>query len=610
MTRRLVALVGAWSFVLAGLTLVGPATPSALGHSQLVTSVPAAGEVVDASPTEIRLVFSEPIEPRYTKLDLIGPDGATIGSRIGSPDPADPYSLVAPVDGLADAIYTVNWRALSAADGHTTSGFLTFGVGDVDVPVQGGGSTVTGGSIHGGHDATTAFLETESRIVGDAGLLLAFGLPIIGWLVLRDRRSVGIAKVVAASLAIAAVGAGGLLVLGGNEVGSDPIAYAMGARTGQLLLVRMVIAALAAIASWILASRQPGVSVALGAASAVVGLVLLTIGSHAASYGSPAPAVAIVVHLLAAGVWLSGLLVVAWLAILGGRAEWTPSRIVPRFSALALVSVGLIGLTGVFSDWVHTGTLVSIETPYSTTLLVKSGLAIGAFAIGGLNYLSGGRDADRRFRPRVAVEAGLALGAVVATGILASGSPPAGEKPIAIAPAVSSAASSGPTPGFQLAPGRPGPTRFVVSIQAMASARQVELQLQRLDQPGETRLELTPVVGVPGEFATGGGMLPAGSRWDASIVLRDGDGEERSRTRYSFALDASGVNEGRLGPAIDPVAIVAIVLLVAAALGLAFGLGGGVLPRVDPSTSRISVLAGSVLAAAVGATILLGGGPP
>jgi hypothetical protein len=143
-----------------------------------------------------------------------------------------------------------------------------------------------------------------------------------------------------------------------------------------------------------------------------------------------------------------------------------------------------------------------------------------------------------------------------------------------------------------------------------ASAEQIELHLHRLDQPGETRLELAPVAGFAGEFAAGGGRPPAGSRWDASVVLRDGEGTERSRTRYSFALDATGVNEGRLGPAIDPAAIVAIVLLVAAALGLAFGLGGGVLPRVDPSTSRISVLAAAVLAAVVGATILLGGGPP
>jgi methionine-rich copper-binding protein CopC/putative copper export protein len=605
--RRLVALVAAWGFVLAGPALVGPATPVVLGHSQLVTSVPAAGDVAAASPTEIRLVFSEPIEPAYTKLDLIGPDGATIASSIGDRDPRDQYTLVAPVSGLGDGVYMVNWRALSAADGHTTSGFFTFGVGDVSPPAQNGGSTVVGGSIHAGHDATTAFLETESRIVGDLGLLLAFGLPIIGWLVLRDLGAVGLAKVVAIALGLAAIGAGGLLVLGSGEVGSDLVTFATSARAGQLLAARFVLALLAVIVVWMAAPARPRLALLIGGLAGLVTIVLLTVGSHAAGFGSPSPAVAIVVHLMAAGVWLSGLLVVAWLAIAGGPPERSLVTIVPRFSALALVAVGLIGLTGVYADWVHTRTLVSLETPYSTTLLVKAGLALTAFAIGGLNYRSGGRDGTERFRPRVALEAGLALAVVIATGVLASGSPPSAELPVAIAPAASTAASAGPSPSLELAPGRPGPTRFVVTLDAAAAHDTVELQLQRLDQPGGSRLTLTPVAGRDGQFAAGGGLLPAGSRWDASVTLRDHAGAEQSRTRFSFALDATGVSEGRATPVVDPALVVAVILLVAAALGLAFGLGGGVLPRVEPAASRAAVVAGSVVGALLGVTILVGG---
>jgi copper transport protein len=607
MSRRLATLVAAWVFLLAGPALVGPATPVVLGHSQLVTSMPAAGEVVTSSPAEIRLVFSEPIERGYTRLDLIGPNGTTIGSGVGSPDPTDPYTLVAPVSALDAGVYTVNWRALSAADGHTTSGFFTFGVGDVSPPTQGGGSGAVGGSIHAGHDEVTVFLETESRIVGDLGLLLAFGLPVIAWLVLRDPRAVGVARVVAGALGLAAVGAGGLLVLGGNELGSDIMAYATGARTGQLLLARLLVTTLAAIVVWLSTPARPLLALGVGGVAGLLGIVLLTTASHAAGYGTPAPAVAIVVHLMAVGTWLSGLLVVAWLAIAGGPPERSIASIVPRFSALALVSVGLIGLTGIYSDWVHTRTLVSVETPYSTTLLVKTGLALGAFALGGLNFLSRGQDGDRRFRPRIALEAGLALSVLVATGVLASGSPPSGELPVGIAPATSSAGSAGPAPALALAPGRPGPTRFLVTVARAVDHEGVELQLQRLDQPGESRLQLLPVAGRPGEFAAAGGLLPAGSRWDASAVIRDHEGTELSRTRYSFALDASGVSEGRATLAIDPAVVVAVILLVAAAIGVAFALGGGALPRVDAAASRVSIIAGSVVGAILGATILLGG---
>jgi copper transport protein len=605
MTRRLTALVAVWATLLAGPVLVGPATPVARGHSQLVTSVPAAGEVVATSPAELRLVFSEQIDGAYTSLDLVGPDGSTIAADVGAPDPVDPYTLLAPLGPLPDGLYTVIWRALSAADGHTTSGFFTFGVGDIDPPAQGGAST-GGGSIHAGHDETSAFLETESRIVGDLGLLLAVGLPLVAWFVLRAPSSTGIGKVVAGALGLAAAGAAGLLVLGASDVDSNVVSYATGSRTGQLLLGRVVVGALAGVVIWWLAPRRPRFALGLGAVAGVVGVVLLAAGSHSAGFGAIAPIVAIFVHVVAVAIWVSGVLVIGWLVIAGGPPDRALSTVVPRFSALALVSVGLFGLTGIYADWIHTRTLISLDTPYGTTLFVKIMLVLGALALGGLNYLSGARAADRRFRPRVTVEAGLALAVVVATGVLASGSPPAGDLPVRIATALSSAHQGDTAPVLEVAPGRPGPTRFVVTVEG-SSPEVVELRLQRLDQPGETRLDLSPVDGLDGRFEASGGLLPAASRWDASVVLRDAEGTERARTRYSFALDDRGVSEGRSTPAIDPTLIVAVILLVAAALGFAYAIGGGVLPRVDAAASRVAVIVGSSVGAVLGVTILLGG---
>jgi hypothetical protein len=92
--------------------------------------------------------------------------------------------------------------------------------------------------------------------------------------------------------------------------------------------------------------------------------------------------------------------------------------------------------------------------------------------------------------------------------------------------------------------------------------------------------------------------------------VRDHAGTEIGRTRYSFALDVTGVSLGRARPTIDPAVVVAIALLVAAALGLAFAIGGGVLPRVDAVASRVGLIAGSIVGAILGATILLGGRGP
>ena len=604
MNRRLVALSAVWSIVLAGLTLVGPATPRAVGHSQLVTSVPAAGDVVASPPSDLRLVFSEPIEAAYTRLDLLDSTGKTVVSGVGAPDPADSHSLIAPIPHLADGIYTVDWRALSASDGHTTSGFFTFGVGNVTPPPV-GGSTVDAGSIHAGHDAATTFLETESRIAGDFGLLLALGLPIVGWLVLRHPRSVGVAQLSAASLGIAVVGAVGLIILGGLGVGFDPISYVAESRTGQLLLARAAVGIAAIVIVLVLARTRPSLASAIAAGAALFGVVLVALGGHAAAYDSPAPIAAVVVHLVGAAAWLTGILVLAWLAISGTPPDRPLAVLVPRFSAVGLVSVALIVLTGVYSDWLQTRTLISVDTPYEATLLVKIGLAIGAFSLGAFNYVSGGRATDRRFRPRVVVESGLAIAVLVATGVLASGSPPAEEQPVQIAVAPSSVLAGATPPVLELAPGRPGPTRFVV-VATIPTGASVELELQRLDASGDSRIQLQGGL-TPGTYEAGGGLLPAGSRWDASVVVHDQNGGELSRTRFSFALDSEGISEGRATAVVDPALAVAVMLLIGAALGLAFTLGGGSLPRVDPAASRIAVLGGSAAGTVLGVLALFGG---
>ena len=66
------ALAAAVLLLLVGPVVAGPSLfPGDLvsAHAQLVSSSPGAGDVVPTSPTEIRLVFSEPLEPeRLTEL--------------------------------------------------------------------------------------------------------------------------------------------------------------------------------------------------------------------------------------------------------------------------------------------------------------------------------------------------------------------------------------------------------------------------------------------------------------------------------------------------------------------------------------------------------------
>ena len=339
-----------------------------------------------------------------------------------------------------------------------------------------------------------------------------------------------------------------------------------------------------------------------------MGLVLLGLGGHAAAYASPAPVGAILVHVAAASVWFAGVVGLVDITVFG-RRHWRPAlgRLVPRFSALALVSIGLIGLSGLYLAWVQTRDLTSVGNPYSAALALKVALVGGALVLGGLNYLDGGRRPGwlGGFHRRVGVEAALAIGVLVASGNLASASPPAQERPVPIAPAVSTAGRTLDAT-LEIQPGRPGPNRFWVELANPAGSGSVELILQRLDGTGDTRLRLRPA-DEPGRYVADGGLLPADSRWDGSVVLNGASGAEMGRARFQFALDDESIIEGRATPPLDPALIAALLLLVGALLGATYVLAGGAIPQVERRAGRVAALAGSAVGGALGVLLLTAG---
>ena len=150
-----------------------------------------------------------------------------------------------------------------------------------------------------------------------------------------------------------------------------------------------------------------------------------------------------------ASIWLGGLVLLGALTDFGGKSRLEPGalgRVVPRFSALALVSVALIALTGIYADWVQTRDPLGFDTPYEINLLVKILVFALALAVGLVNYLDGGRELGRRLglSRRLLVELVLGVAVLAITANLTSGSPTGSDRPVAIAPAPSSVVSAEP----------------------------------------------------------------------------------------------------------------------------------------------------------------------
>jgi len=101
---------------------------TAFAHALLQKAVPAVGGTVAASPAEIRLKFSEGVEPRFSGIALATEAG--VAQLTGQPavDPADDSVLIVKIgQALKPGVYTVTWHAVSV-DTHRTQGAFNFTV--------------------------------------------------------------------------------------------------------------------------------------------------------------------------------------------------------------------------------------------------------------------------------------------------------------------------------------------------------------------------------------------------------------------------------------------------------------------------------------------------
>jgi methionine-rich copper-binding protein CopC len=113
--------------VLAAAALGVPAA-GALAHAFLDQAVPPVGGAVPTSPKEIRLTFTEGVEPRFSGIEITTGDGRAILTGPAIVDPGDDKQLVLAVPPLALGRYRVSWHVVSV-DTHRTEGDYTFIVG-------------------------------------------------------------------------------------------------------------------------------------------------------------------------------------------------------------------------------------------------------------------------------------------------------------------------------------------------------------------------------------------------------------------------------------------------------------------------------------------------
>jgi len=101
--------------------------PSVWAHAFLDHAEPAVGITVDTPPTEIKIWFTEKLEPAFSQIQLFDHHGKPATQAHATVDPSDPSLLRLEVPALAPGDYKVTWKVMSV-DTHMTVGNFTFTV--------------------------------------------------------------------------------------------------------------------------------------------------------------------------------------------------------------------------------------------------------------------------------------------------------------------------------------------------------------------------------------------------------------------------------------------------------------------------------------------------
>lgn len=385
--------------LLAGIGLLTSAPP-AQAHAFLVQSDPAPGARLETPPRQVRLWFSEPVDPRLSGIEVYDAARRRVDRGDLTADPADPRRLQVTLEPLSEGAYTVVWQAFSRVDGHLTRGFFGFAVGQAAIPTASGVATALplwAAGAQGVHRIVFLILvglllfhewvfRPAAEAAGPAGAPLARlgarGLLLalaVGW----------IAEALQAAAQVSALGrdlpptAQAALL---ERVGGE--ALARGAMVGGAAFLTGVAPEAAA------GLGLPKVLLALGA------LAIFSLTSHGAAVGALPVWLADFLHRTAAAFWAGGLFGMA--AALGAlralppeaRRMWLAAA-VPRFSRLAFLAVFLLALTGLYHAWVEVGTPDRLMgTLYGRLLIAKSSLLLMLLPIAAWNRF--------RMRPRLA----------------------------------------------------------------------------------------------------------------------------------------------------------------------------------------------------------------
>ncbi|MBT98962.1 MAG: hypothetical protein CL902_10095, partial [Dehalococcoidia bacterium] len=572
--------------------------PTVFAHANVASSEPPANAELDVPPEQIVIWFTEPLEPALSQIEVLNSEGSRMDNDDSLIDRVDPSVMSVTLGDLENGTYTVVWKNVSTVDGHRVRGSFIFSVGEplsgaapVEIAEQGllqspsepvirwlvllGGLALVGGlgfhllvlrpvlTSQGAPDSVSSLIPTAQILVSRLMLLAAVVAVLASLAQLIVQASVVHEISVADSF-----GDPVKTILTNTDWGRVWL-WRMGALAAALVVVVLVA---------VLAHRRqdgplgqlylPVIAMGLGAGM----LFSISWTSHGAAVAGieTTSIVSDFIHLVAASFWVGGILVFLATILLVNRSLSREHRslalagVTPRFSAVAVISMGILIITGSYGAWAQVTIVEAFATPYGWSLVGKLALVTVILIIGSFNLLwirkrlATNPQASTWLGRLIAVEAVVAVLIVVSVGVLTSLEPArqvASREGLGVADYLKfSDTAEGTDIELVVEPGTVGTNRLLITLEdrfgkPLTDAEDVSVDLTSLDVDLGKTTFVSQNLG-DGQYVIEEALFNIAGAWQASVIVRRSDAFD-ARTAFRF-IAAKTTSSGSAVIAPDP----------------------------------------------------------
>ncbi|EAF2742855.1 copper resistance protein [Listeria monocytogenes] len=382
------------SFFLIILYLLIVPVQHVSAHAYLENSNPADQSHIQTAPEKVTLVFNEEIEADFPLIEVKDSSGKQVETGKTTVSKKNNHMVEAslPADLKAD-VYSVSWRVVSA-DGHAVTGIISFKLGDTKATFQAAEVPSSGTDLQISSIQKAILYIGFSLFIG----VLLFGLGLYPRKEqITEKISGRLKKVTWIALALLGVALFMQLFIQtsittgvsiSESFGPSKLAAFLTTKTGHIWISEFIVWLLLAIFTIMMFFKKKQWSwFSLLIESALIGYLIFAKaqnGHAAASADKIVSITADMLHMIAASVWVGGILVLLFVLPRTGKAR----EVWSRFAIVAIIAVASILVSGLLMAVMNIGQMANLfTTNYGKILLFKIGLFLLMALLGLGHYI-------------------------------------------------------------------------------------------------------------------------------------------------------------------------------------------------------------------------------